>query len=247
VVKPRAYSLIRNCVGILLASTLNQSCRDNDTSLYVEGVLARVPPSCETKADHSSPQFLRGHLDLLFRRSYTATLLIGNQMATRGDKEQLRSETMGIELRSAEVRVTGADPSDSIEEFSAPIGGFVGPNDSDAPGYGSAAVTLIPSTVTERLAPELAQTGGTRVLVAHVRVLGTTLGGIDVTSAELSFPIDVNYGGSIYYPSKAMDGGKCVNTAEAPAESFCSFGQDTGIDCRNCAETYAKCKDPKAP
>jgi hypothetical protein len=151
---------------------------------------------------------------------------------------------MGVEVRGAEVRLTDAKDS-VLDEFSVPAGGFVQSNDADSPGFGTAQVTLVPASRGAAMYDELSHSRGEiRKLVANIRVFGTTLGGIDVTSAEYKFTIDVCYGCSVFYPSDAMENGQCLLIAEAPKETQCNVGQDSPLDCRTCSSVSQVCMDP---
>lgn len=224
------------------------TCADNNTSVYVEAVLALTPPSCEVTADPGAPQLLRGVLDVAFLRSYEAAVLVANQLTPRGEKDQLRTETQGIQLRGAEVELTTADGA-ALEEFSVPAGGFVHPSDSQAPGYGTAVVTMIPPSRGQALFDALSggRRGDIRTVIASVRVFGETSGGVEVTSGAFSFPIDVCFGCLIEFPLEAIEdtgnGRLCSGAADGVTTSQCLRGQDQKIDCRTCASTLALCAE----
>ena len=59
-------------------------CVDNDSSMYVEAVLAAIPPNCEFKADPSSTQLLTGTLDVAFLNDVPG---IANRVLRRKDGE----------------------------------------------------------------------------------------------------------------------------------------------------------------
>ncbi|MEN9577025.1 MAG: hypothetical protein RJA70_34 [Pseudomonadota bacterium] len=234
---------------LAIASVLalaTSTCADNNTSIYVEAVLLLSPPSCEVTADPGSTQLLRGTLDVAFLRSYEAALLVANQLTPRGDKEQLRAETQGIQLRGAEVQLSTADGA-LLDEFSVPTGGFVHPSDSQAPGYGTALVTVIPPARGQAFFEALSAgaRGEVRTVVASVRVFGETSGGIEVTSGAFTFPIDVCFGCLVEFPLEAIEdtgnGRVCSGAADGVTTSQCLRGQDQKIDCRTCASTMALC------
>lgn len=223
------------------------ACVDNDSSMYVEGVLLLSPPACEVQADPSATQLLRGTLDVAFLQSYQGAVLVANQLTPRGVKNQLRTETQGVELSGAEIVVTDAQGG-VLEEFSVPTGGFVHSNTAESPGYGLAFVTMIPPQLGERLANQLgANRGASRTVIANIRVFGKTLGGTELTSGEFTFPIDVCYGCLIDYPIDAVEdtgtgeGRVCSGTTENVTTSQCIRGQDAVIDCRECAATLDVC------
>lgn len=244
----RSTSLILNLAGCIAMSFSTSSCVENDTSLYVEAVLAPDPPDCQYTADPGATQLFRGYLDVALKADYEAVVLVANQMAPRGDKQQLRSETMGVELRGAEIRLTTAR-GEVVEEFSVPAGGFVHANESDDPGYGAALITLIPAGRGASLADQLRDDpGNPRLLVSNIRVFGTTLGGLDVTSGEFRFPIQVCYGCLIYYPLEALvdsgDGPQCLGDGDV-STTQCFPGQDGAVDCRSCAGQLELCLSPQ--
>src|SRR5688572_4270965 len=129
--------------GCALALTLS-ACAENDTSLYVAGVLAGKPPECEYKADPGAAQFVGGSLDVGFTTTYEANVLVGLQLAPRGDKSKLRTESMTFLVRGGEVRLTNS-VGDLVDEFSVPAGGSITPTSAETPGYGFANLVVIPS------------------------------------------------------------------------------------------------------
>jgi hypothetical protein len=228
----------------LAAVPFLSACVDDDSSMYVEGVLALNPPNCELAADPGSPQLLRGTLDVAFLTSYQAPVLVGNQLTPRGDKKQLRTETQGVELEGAEVTVTSAS-GDVLEEYTVPAGGFVHPSSSESPGYGMALVTLVPNRLGEQLRSQLGARGASRTVIAEVRVFGTTLGGTKITSGAYTFPIDICLGCLVDFPLDAIEdtgnGRVCAGSTEDVESTQCVRGQDSVIDCRTCAATLDVC------
>jgi hypothetical protein len=230
---------------IATLTTCATACVDNDSSMYVEGVLALTPPACEVKADPSSAQLFRGTLDVAFLQSYQGAVLVANQLTPRGVKKQLRTETQGVELQGAEITVTNAQGT-VLEEFSVPTGGFVHSNTSESPGYGLAFVTMIPPQLGKRLSDQLGQARGASVtVIAGIRVFGTSLGGTEITSGEFTFPIDVCFGCLVDFPLEAVDGSgpirTCNGSTDGISTSQCIRGQDAVIDCRECAATLDVC------
>jgi hypothetical protein len=173
------------------------------------------------KADPSSEILLTGVLDRHFRTTYVAALLVGNQLVQRGSKNQLRTETSRVSIKGAIVNADGF-------EFTVNGTGFVDPGSGNEPGYGLAAATLVP--------PNVGAPGGAPVLV-KVRVFGETLGGEEIESSELTFPVSVCDGCLVRYPIEADNpanpGYDCTSTEGNPEEP-CYFGQDDPIDCRLC-------------
>jgi hypothetical protein len=111
-----------------------------------------------------------------------------------------------------------------------------------------AQVTLVPPQRGAALAAELEdQPFATRTLVANIRVFGETLGGVELTSGDFTFPIDICYGCLIEYPLEALDAddqvGGLVCGVEGDGVSLeqCNPGQDEVIDCRACAASNELC------
>lgn len=224
--------------GCALALTL-PACVDNDTSLFVEGVLAASPPECEVTGEPGSAHILRGTMDVGFTTKYEAALLVGLQLAPRGDKSKLRTESMIFQTRGAEVRLTNS-VGDLVDEFSVPAGGATAPTSAEAPGFGTVAVVLVPNDIGSELRADLGY-GERRTLVAEVRVFGDTLGGAELTSGSFTFVIDVCDG----CLSRAIEDGwsydevadqyYCNTMLSEPiAQNGCLIGQDGTFDCRLC-------------
>ncbi len=225
----RSLSLALAASSLALASAALTGCADNDSGLYVRGVLALTPPDCTITADPSALHLLGGVMDVRVRQGlgYSAALLVGNQLVRRGDRDQLRTETSRVSLEGAEVTLL-TETGSSIAEFTVPGTGFVDPGSSDEPGYGSMAVMLIPPGVG---------TAGTRIIV-EVRVFGTTLGGDEIESATLTFPVTVCDGCLLSRPVEAIDPLTMECTAgagEDPPDPPCRIGQDDPVDCRHLA------------
>jgi hypothetical protein len=226
----------------LLAALGASACSDNDSTLYIQGVLAADAPACEFSSDPGAKTLLHGALDLAFRSKYEGVVLVANQLAPRGDKKQLRTETSGLQIRGAEVVLTTSTGS-VLDSFSTNGGGFVGASRSETPGYGLAEVTMIPASRGSALAEELSKDRNLRrTLVARIRVFGDTLGGVEVTSGDFTYPIDVCWGCLVEYPLEAVvaagdgtGGLVCGDALDGATASQCVRGQDAPIDCRTCA------------
>ncbi len=221
-------------------------CAENDSTLFVEGVLSPTPPSCEASGDPSAALLFRGKLDVAFRDKYEGLVLVGNQLTPRGNKSELRTETAGFRVRGAEVELRSPQGA-LIDEFSVNGGGFIQPNSAETPGYGLAEVTMIPASQGQLLRDELeGRRTRTRTLIASIRVFGETLGGVEITSGDFTFPIDVCWGCLVEYPLEAVEAGPegelvCGVSADNVGFEQCVIGQDERIDCRACASTLEVC------
>jgi len=212
---------------------LTASCAPNDSALFIRGVLARVSPQCSVKADPSSLMLGIGTLDRAFASSYIAPLLVGNQLVRRGAKDQLRTETSRVRLEGAIVSV-GTASGATLQEFSTIGTGFVDPGTGDEPGYGFMYATLVPPGVG---------TAGDVVNVT-VRVYGTTLGGEEIESGDISFPVQICQGCLVSYEYADPVTGQCILGNDVPPEHPCVVGQYELVDCRLCAQQYQICLSP---
>ena len=236
--------------------TLMPSCAKNDSSMFVVGAIDISATTCMAKPDTTDALLAGGTMDTHFTQSYTAFLLVGNQLTQRGSREQLRTETSRVTLRGAEITLTGVDGSALLGTSGQAIGtystigtGFVDASVGDTPSYGTMAVDIIPAG----LIPKLASVPP--VVLAKIRVFGDTLGGTSVTSSELDFPIAVCDGCLVQYPTEDNDptkaagtGYMCTTSASATSTSTgrpCIFGQDQAFPCSLCSATNDKlCVDP---
>lgn len=219
------------------ALTALSSCAENDVSLFVAGVVRAEAPECAVKADPGTDLMLSGVMDIGFTRSYTAVVLVANQLSPRGNKEQLRSETMGFQVRGGEVRLTDST-GNLIQEFSTPSSGFSNPSSSNTPGYGISRMTLIPADVGNNLAQRL-QPGSTRTVIAEIRVFGTTAGGAEVTSGSHTFTIEVCHTCLLSFVEGGLTADaegnlRCDYGVTEELKMGCAPGQDDPTDCRAC-------------
>ncbi len=236
-----------NILAILTALPALSACLEDAPSLYVEAVLAPQSPACEYSAQAGQLQLFRGTLDVAFRTRYEGVVLVANQLATRGAKTELRTETSGFRIRGTEVQLRNSEGA-VLEEFSVNGGGFIHASANEGAGYGVAQVTMIPPSVGREYANELEENrGAIRTLIASVRVFGETLGGQELTSSDFTFPIDICYGCLVDYPLEAVQdpgdgsGLVCVAASDGITLEACAVGQDERIDCRACAASLPVC------
>jgi hypothetical protein len=211
-------------------------CEDNDSALFVRSVLAVRSPQCEVKADPGSLVLLNGVYDVGLdpNSGYQAVLLVGNQLTRVGSRNQKRVETSRVILHGAIVNVMDSE-GNSLDEFTVDGTGAVDPANGEEPSYGLLTTTLVPPGA----APGALNVG--------VRAFGETLGGREIESAELFFPIFVCSGCLVSFPADAIDPatGACgANPADVSPENIpCNIGQDFPVDCRACAG-IAACATP---
>jgi hypothetical protein len=214
-------------------------CADNESSLFVRAVIAVEPPECVAEADPSTMVLGGGSMDVALTSTYQAALLVGNQLVRRGSRDQLRTETSRIALRGAEIALETSGGSAVADAFTINGTGFVDPGSGDTPGYGVMIVTLIP--------PQASPTPGT-VVVARVKVFGDTLGGTEITSNELAFPISICEGCLVSFPPESAvpntEPYLCQSVADGSSSSSseselpCLVGQDAPVDCKLCVNSH---------
>lgn len=227
-------------VGV--AGVVMSACADNESSIFIRGVLVPEGNDCGYTADPGSAQRLLGVMDLAFTREYWAGLLIGNQVVERGSSDLLRTESSRFVAEGAEVEIetTGGD---LIQSFTVPVTGFADPGSQSEPGWGVALAVLIDSGTGNGLAGTFVEGQRSDVVgrvVAVVKVFGKTLGGQEIESGEFRYPISVCYGCSVSFPPEAADPGQglpnCLATSEggSTVDVPCLIGQDEALDCRVC-------------
>jgi hypothetical protein len=230
-------------------------CVDNNETLFVVGVLALDAPQCTFKADPTTPMLIEGTLDVKLRHSYLAGILVGNQYTPRGQKQNLKAESTRVTLRGAEITLTDSvgaqiqcSGNTSCSSFTVYGTGFVDTNKAEEPGWGFFAAELIPQSVGFSIGQAMESSGLiAKTVYASVKVFGESLGGQDLTSSVLSFPIKVCQGCLIGFPLQAVVGSQCVVSATSvPSEQPCIMGQDAVVDCRLCAGQTDACKTPFA-
>lgn len=227
--------------GMLSVGALSlPGCADNDTMLFVKGVMSLAPGECTAVAEANSTLLLGGVVDTYFRSDYRATLLVGNQLVARGSRDQLRTESNRVVLRGAEVSVLDSDEKNIVPDFTVPGTGFVDVGTSSDPGYGVLSTILIPAGTPP-------PPGG--IYLVDVRVFGETLGGAEVESSTLRFPISTCDRCLLSFPLDADDpavsGYQCTAGDAGGGEDIpCRLGQDDYIDCRLCAASDPGCQAP---
>ncbi|HYQ29269.1 MAG TPA: hypothetical protein VER04_18685 [Polyangiaceae bacterium] len=247
--RPTTKSLLPGFLLTLGSLALVPSCADNNSSLFLVGVMALDPATCIAKPDSTAALRPGGVLDVAFRSNYTAYVLVGNQLTERGSREQLRTETSRVTLRGAEVTLTTVDGK-TLYTYSTVGTGFVDASAGDVPSYAAMSVDVIPSALSTK--PEVRDAG---TVLAKIRVFGDTLGNIPVTSSELDFPIRICEGCLITYPSADADttlpvGSPYMCTTAASTTTTtdevppCIPGQDDSFPCTACSAALVICKDP---
>ena len=237
--------LLRKALGYPMALALvlagSNGCTDEESGLFIQGNMVMQAPTCEVRAEASSPLLISGVLDVGLKLDYEATLLVGSQLTPRTDKQNLRTETMIAVVNGAEVHLY-RDTGEEETAFTVPASGVIRPEASDDPGFGVISATLIPQATGADLAADM-QRGEVRTRVAEVKVFGQTVGGLDVESASLRYVIRVCKGCLVQYPPAALNAmGQCSKQSDQNPAEPCFFGQDDVVDCRSCAATNELCQ-----
>jgi len=241
-----ALMALSGCGGNSTTSAVDSEKPSMDEkSLFVVGALQIDPKDCIAKAESSASLLSRGVLDLAFRQSYSAFLLVGNQLARAG--ADATGETERVSLRSAEITLTTAGGA-VLQKYSNVTVGFIDASTASA-AYGVATLDVIPPDVGASASVQSA-----KLVIAKIRVLGEALNGTPMISSEAVFPITVCTGCLVQYPPEAADpttpsGSSylCTSSASAtlaPAAPPCVIGQDVPFSCTLCAASLEICRDP---
>jgi hypothetical protein len=228
---------------LLGAFAVNAGCSEEETGLFIVGNVQREPPDCLARPEANTTLVGTGFLDVGLSNDYDASLLVGNQLTPRGDKENLRTETMITTITGAEVQVYD-DVGALVAEFTVPATGTIRPDSSEDPGFGIVNVTLIPASVADDLRNEIDSRALRRTRITEVRVFGETIGGLEVESAPITYVIRVCEGCLVFFPAESLDmAGGCNNQLDQGAgEVPCRPGQDEAIDCRLCRGNNGFCQ-----
>jgi hypothetical protein len=220
-------------------------CTDEETEFFILGNIHLESPECVARAEATESMLISGVLDVAIKPDYEATLLVGSQLAPRGDKANLRTETMITTITGAEVQLY-TDAGALSTEFTVPASGVIRPESGADPGFGIITATLIPAATGLALADELSNPAEVRTRVAKVTVFGRTIGGLEVETSPFSYVIRVCEGCLVNFPASAFDPvfgctGGSADDIEAPP---CRTGQDDGFDCRICSGSNSFCAFP---
>jgi hypothetical protein len=222
-------------------------CTEQETGLYIQGNVARVAPACTARADGNAAVHGTGTLDVALKLDYEASLLVGSQLTPRGDKANLRTETMITTITGAEVQLL-TDTGELETEFTVPASGVISPDASGDPGFGIIQATLVPASTGVELAASITSRGEIRTRVAQVKVFGETIGGLDVESADLVYVIRICKGCLVDFPPAVVsETGVCEMGTDQNPDVPCALGQDDLVDCRLCRAYNAYCASTDEP
>jgi hypothetical protein len=213
----------------------NASCSHEQTGLYIQGNVKLTAPDCIAQPEATSTLIDVGALDVALKLDYEASLLVGSQLTPRGDKANLRTESMVTTIEGAEVHLY-TDKGDLDAAFTVPASGVIAPTSAADPGFGIIFATLIPQSSGAALAGQITDRSQTVTRVADVKVYGKTIGGLDIESSTLSYVIKVCKGCLVEFPALDPAGNCDVNGSATSTPTLpCRAGQDEGLDCRLCA------------
>ena len=213
-------------------------CQENESMVFVRGAMKLEAGTCEATADESATLLMNGVVDRVFKSPYRMSLLVGNQLASKGQKSRARTETSNVILEGAEVLVMNPRGGVVREKFTSPGIGYVPVGSGEGTGYGVMNIVAIPLNTDQ----EIEEIDGGYV-IAEIKVFGKTLGGQEVESGVYKFPITICKGCLIQFPSNLMTGTECKASQEEETLP-CVLGQDDPIKCSICAAVYTDCKKP---
>ena len=154
--------------ALLMTLSLGASlsgCADNESMLFIEGVLSLPSSDCVARPDAQAEFLSLGVLDQEFAGGYVAAVQVGNQLTQQGNREKTRTETSRMHLEGATGTVF--DVNQGEHAFDAIATGFVHPASGTEPGLSAMFVQLVNSDV-------LASLGDEGQIVVRFRVFGTT-------------------------------------------------------------------------
>jgi hypothetical protein len=224
------------------AALMPSACARDDSSIFIAGVLVGTQSNgmCTFMAQTTSAFLLAGNVDAAFAGQYTGVLQVENQLVSRGNANQLKTETSYVNLYEAEVQVL--DPTagmNAISQFSVAVSGFLGVGQTGTPGLGVSQVVMVDAATIKAKGASAA--GGTQQqVVSSVILKGRTLGGLEVHTQEFLYPITISYGSSC----TATPGTPCVSTMAGSSSNTtapCFPGQDGSLTCQEIAASLGAC------
>src|SRR4051794_33187196 len=81
------------------------ACSNEETGLYIQGNVVLTAPDCTARPESAATLIGVGLLDVAQKLDYEASLLVASQLTPRGDKTNLRTETMVTNIEGAEVHL----------------------------------------------------------------------------------------------------------------------------------------------
>ncbi|MGZ3475112.1 MAG: hypothetical protein ACXWUG_13005 [Polyangiales bacterium] len=228
------------------------SCADNNQTIFIRQFQEAVAPDCTLTNDPTAKFIFSGFVDLGVTSAYTAFPLIGNQLASKGDAKQSKTEPNRVTIQGAQIELKNLDDSGiaGIDAFTVLATGTVDPAaaGSSDPSYGVSSVQIIPPAVAPALRKLLGTFGASTQIKASIKMFGRTLGNRDVETGTVDFPISICLGCSVFVPAEAVFPGStknckvAISTTPTTTKTSCFNGQDSSTDCRLCQSTVANCR-----
>jgi hypothetical protein len=242
---------------------LMSACQNNDSSMFVQNVLFPTPvaagQSCVYTNDPTQDTLPSGKLDVALAPQYTAWYLVGNQLVSQSNSQDLKTETSIINVEGADVTVTDA-AGNQLDYYQSDTSGTIYPSSGTTPGYGAFEITAASEKAVQAIVAEskdVLDGCGTTTLISYATFFGHTLGGTYITSNKFEFPITVcattaGCGECLVGFNLSERGGLCVNPTTLVSAPYklpnclspsstamslpipCVTGQDTPIDCSQC-------------
>ena len=233
-----------------IAGTIIPACAHDDASLFIRHVM--LPPStvtggqCIYQPDPAQPFMPSGLVDAALTTSYTAWVLVGNQLIAAGEADQVRAETARVNIQGAFVKVVDPASGAVVMDNTVLAAATIDPGTGVNPSWAPVEITMLNQTAVAHFDPG-AYGAPSRVAVAYVKVYGLTLGGQSIESNEFQFPIYVCHGCLVHFPAGSDQNTYCSGgsgtVTSSTIQTPCAIGQDQPVDCTLCYPNPA-C-DPK--
>lgn len=243
-------------VAGLAVSAVAPACADNDQSIFIRGALApstnRTGGFCTWNDDQAQAFISSATLDIAFNDSYTAVLLMGNQLIPRGDPQNNRAESNRVHVDGGVVQVKDANGA-LLREFTSYASSFLDPQNSNTPDFAPIIMTVFDAPTRAIVAGDLPTRSSRKSLLITIKAFGKTTGGKDIESGEFTLPMQVCNGCLVSF-ADANDPAEMVQpnckkplaTGTNANEGPCFAGQDVAVPCQLCVGTNPRC-DPAQP
>jgi hypothetical protein len=139
-------NVIRNTI-VATAAVLFLSCVDNEISFFIEHAKIQ-PEGPDCTASASDEVASSGLIDVMFRKGFSNTYLITNQLMSQEDYDNVKAETNGILIDAFDVSITTTDTNENIGVSERiPSQDFLEPESSDV-----AEAVILSSDLVEEMA-----------------------------------------------------------------------------------------------
>lgn len=189
--------------SVLLAAALLGGCVDDNPGFYIR---SNVTPDSQCAWSGSSSEAGQGILDIGYGYAHYGIYPVYNsQLRSRLSNNPPRIDTNGIQIQSANIRLT--DAAGTLlpipqPAYSVTASGFVPTSVDNTPGEGIGFIDAIPVLAANDIRnlnlvapPDMTTSpitpGTTLDIVVHITVMGRTVGGEDVQAAEWTWPVTI--------------------------------------------------------